>query len=271
VTTVPIVDSHCHVSDCWYEPVETLLFQMDASGVEKSILIQMMGQYDNGYQAACVRRYPDRLASVVLVDTERADALEQLERERERGAAGVRLRPTTRSAGDDPFAIWRAAERLGLSVSCGGTGPEFAAPSFAEVVESVPKLKIVIEHLGSVSRPDDGVGHAVRRRVFGLARYPNTYIKVPGLGELCRRAMPVPASPDGSAAFPFDEPIPPTLEAAYGAFGAGRMMWGNDYPPVSGREGYRNALRLTMQALAGKSDEERSLIFGQVALTVFPI
>ena len=49
------------------------------------------------------------------------------------------------------------------------------------------------------------------------------------------------------------------------------MMWGSDYPPVSGREGYRNALRLPMQALEGKGDEERSLIFGQVALTVFPI
>ncbi|HEV8636191.1 MAG TPA: amidohydrolase family protein [Chloroflexota bacterium] len=269
---MPIVDSHCHTSDCWYEPVESLLFQMDANGVEKAILIQMMGQYDNGYQAACVRRYPDRLASVVIVDTERPDAVEQLEREKERGAAGLRLRPTARSAGDDPLAIWRAAERLGLSVSCGGTGPEFAAPAFGEVVESVPRLKIVIEHLGSVGRPDDDVAHALRRKVFGLARYPNTCIKIHGLGEFCRRAMPVPPpDPPGATAFPFVQPIPSALEAAYDAFGAGRMMWGSDYPPVSGREGYRHALRLTMRALEGKSDEERSLIFGQVALTVFPV
>jgi L-fuconolactonase len=268
---LPIVDSHCHTSDVWYEPVGSLLYQMDANGVEKAILIQMMGQHDNGYQAECVRRYPDRLASVVIVDTDRPDALEQLARERERGAVGVRLRPTTRSPGDDPLAIWRRAERLGLAVSCGGTGPEFAAPAFAEVVESVPRLKIVIEHLGSVSRPDDGVGHTVRRRVFGLARYPNTYIKLPGLGELCRRAMPVPPGDDGAPPFPFVQPLPPTLEAAYDAFGAGRMMWGSDFPPVSGREGYRNALRLPMQALEWAGDEERSLIFGQVALTVFAL
>jgi L-fuconolactonase len=267
---MPIVDSHCHASDCWYEPVESLLYQMDANGVEKAILIQMVGQYENSYQAACVRRYPDRIASVVIVDAERPDAVEQLEREKERGAAGVRFRPTTRSPGDDPFAIWRAAERLGLSVSCGGAAAEFAAPGLAEIVASVPTLKIVIEHLGSTSRPDEQVAATVRRRVLGLSRYPNTYIKIHGLGEFCRRALPVPpGGPDGQPAFPFVQPLPNALEAAYAAFGAGRMMWGSDFPPVSGREGYRNALRLPMQALEAKSDEERSLIFGQVALTVF--
>jgi L-fuconolactonase len=261
---VPIVDSHCHVSDCWYEPVEVLLQQMDANEVEQAILIQMMGQYDNSYQAACARRYPDRLASVVIVDTNRSDAVEQLEREKERGAAGVRLGPTVRSPGDDPLAIWRAAERLGLSVSSGGAARDFADPRFAELVESVPKLKIVIEHLGGANRPEDDLTNGLRRRVFALARYPNTYVKIHGLGEFCRRAMPVP--PGG---FPFEQPIPPTLEMAYDAFGASRMMWGSDYPPVSSREGYRLALRLPMAALEEKTDDERSLIFGQVALTVF--
>jgi L-fuconolactonase len=261
---VPIVDSHCHAAEGWYEPAEVLLQQMDANGVERAILIQMMGQYDNSYQVECTRRYPDRLASVVIVDTAQPDAVEQLERERERGAAGVRLGPTVRSPGDDPLAIWRAAERLGLSVSCGGAASQFASPHFAEVLESVPRLKIVIEHLGGANRPDDEVTSTLRRRIFALARYPNTYVKIHGLGEFCRRAMPVPAG-----GFPFEQPIPPTLEMAYDAFGAGRMMWGSDYPPVSGREGYRNALRLPMAALEAKTDDERSLIFGQVALTVF--
>ena len=261
---MPIVDSHCHVSDCWYEPVEVLLQQMDANEVGQAILIQMQGQYDNTYQAACARRYPDRLASVVIVDVGRPDAIQQLEIEKERGAAGVRLRPHDRSPGDDPLAIWRAAERLGLSISCGGLGPDFASPAFAEIVETVPKAKIVIEHLGGTNRADDEMANQLRRRVFGLSRYPNTYVKIHGLGEFCRRAMPVP--PGG---FPFEQPIPSTLEMAYGAFGAGRMMWGSDYPPVSSREGYRLALRLPMAALEDKTDDERSLIFGQVALTVF--
>jgi L-fuconolactonase len=56
---------------------------------------------------------------------------------------------------------------------------------------------------------------------------------------------------------------------AYEAFGPGRMMWGSDYPPVSGREGYRNALQLTMERLQSKSEGDRRLIFGEVALKVF--
>ena len=64
---MPIVDTHCHVSEVYYEPVEVLLFQMDRAGVEQAILIQMREEYDNDYQFDCVRRYPGRFASVVLV------------------------------------------------------------------------------------------------------------------------------------------------------------------------------------------------------------
>jgi len=61
------------------------------------------------------------------------------------------------------------------------------------------------------------------------------------------------------------------LEQAYQAFGPRRLMWGSDYPPVSGREGYRNALHLTMEQFAGKSTADRDEIFGGTALRVFPI
>ena len=71
----------------------------------------------------------------------------------------------------------------------------------------------------------------MRRRALGLARFPHVFIKVPGLGEFCRRSMPV------TEPFPFVLPVPPLLDLAFGAFGPGRMMWGSDYPPVSGREG----------------------------------
>jgi predicted TIM-barrel fold metal-dependent hydrolase len=49
------------------------------------------------------------------------------------------------------------------------------------------------------------------------------------------------------------------------------MMWGSDHPPVSSREGYRNALRMPMEQLAAKSEAERADIFGGTALRVFPV
>ena len=261
---MPIVDSHTHVASAWYEPIETLLWEMDRNGVEKAVLIQMRGQTDNRYQAECVRRYPDRLASVGIVDTRAPDAERALERLAEEGHSGVRFHLPLRSPGDDPLAIWRAAARLRLPVSCGGSSVLFASPDFAEAVEAVADLTIVVEHLGGNNHPVDDPEHeALRAKVWDLARFPNLYVKIHGLGEFCRRAMP-PAEP-----FPFVQPIPPTLDEAYRAFGASRMMWGSDFPPVATREGYRNALRLTMERLARLPEAERDQIFGGTAASVF--
>lgn len=263
---MPIVDSHCHASSVWYEPVESLLFQMERSGVDHAVLIQIMGQTNNEYQFECVRQFPGRFSTVVLVDAERSDAVDELSRLADSGASGVRLRPSTRSPGDDPLAIWRAAARLGLSVSCGGSAVEFADEGFAALIAELSELKIVIEHLGSVNRPDgEDAPFPIRRRVFDLARFPNAYMKVPGLGEFVRRAMPV------TEPFPFVEPVPPLLDEALAAFGAGRLMWGSDFPPVSSREGYRLALNLPRRQLSGRTAEELDAIFGGTALSVFPI
>ena len=261
-----VVDSHCHVSPAWYEPVESLLYQMDRNDVSHAILIQMNGQVYNQYLFDCLRRFPGRFAAVVVVDTGDAQALRVLERLAEQGASGVRLRPESRSPGDDPLAIWRSADRLGLAVSCYGSSADFASDEFAGLISKFPDLPIVLEHLGSVSAPDaDPSQQATRRKAFELSRFPNVYIKIPGLGEFCSRARP------SDDPFPFERPIPPLLEEAYTAFGAARMMWGSDFPPVSGREGYRNALRFPLESLADMSDRERDLIFGEVALSVFPI
>ena len=229
---MPIVDSHCHASISWYEPIEVLVDQMDRNGVDHAVLVQIMGQTDNSYLLDCLRRVPGRFAVVVLVDPGRADAGEQLARLAARGASGVRLPAAARSPGPDPLAVWRAAERLGLAVSCAGTSGELSSAEFANLVQAVPDLPIVLEHLGSVSAPDaDPAQAASRRRAFGLARFPGVFIKVPGLGEFCRRSMPI------TEPFPFVLPVPPLLDLAFGAFGPGRMMWGSDYPPMSGREG----------------------------------
>lgn len=259
-----IVDSHCHVSTCWYEPVESLLDQMDRNGVGHAVLVQMNGQPDNRYQLDVVRRFPGRFASVVWIRPDAPDACGELRRLAEQGVSGVRLAATARSSGDDALAIWRTAAELELSVSCGGATSDFLAEEFARLVQAVPTLRIVLEHLGGANHPGRERWED-RGRVFGLARFPNVYVKVHGLGEFCRRRVPV------IEPFPFETPVPPLLELAYEAFGPRRMMWGSDYPPVSAREGYRNALRWTLERLAGKGQEATACIFGEVALAVFPV
>lgn len=98
--------------------------------------------------------------------------------------------------------------------------------------------------------------------MLALAKYPTVYMKVPGLGEISTRAMPV------RTPFPLDD-APPLIEMAIEAFGANRLMWGSDFPPSAGREGYGNALRLPMQQVGFVSQTDRDWVFGKTAETLW--
>jgi len=256
-----IVDTHCHALPHWFEPVEVLLHQMYTHGVEKAALIQVMGQFDNRYLFECVRRFPGRFSPTVIVDTRQADAPEALERWAREGAEGVRLHALVRSPGSDGLAIWRKAAELGLVVSAFGKAEDVASEDFEVVIKEFPSLPVSIEHLAWVG-PDAAPPYTTFRKTLGLARYPNAYMKFCGLGEICHRPVPFP-QPMAFA------PIPPVMAMAYDAFGASRMMWGSDFPPVASREGYGNALRWTMEQFPFRSEDDRTWVFGKTALSLF--
>lgn len=260
-----LIDSHAHVSPVWYEPVEVLLAQMDRYGVARAVLTQMIGQVDNAYQAACVQAHPGRFASVVWIDAAAADAADVIARLADEGAAGVRLRPGARSPGADPLLVWRAAQAYGLPVSCVGNAEAFTSAEFADLLAALPDLTVVLEHLGDTGKPMESEADGeLRYTVLRLARFDNVCLKVPGLGEL------EPRSPAGMRhGRPFGGAGAALLEAAVGAFGADRLMWGSDFPVVSSREGYGNALNLVHECLGDQPAPVREAIFGGTARRVF--
>ena len=64
-----IVDTHCHAGLNKYEPIETLLYHMEQSGVDRAVLIQHQGTTDNSYHVECLQAHPDRLASAMIVES----------------------------------------------------------------------------------------------------------------------------------------------------------------------------------------------------------
>jgi L-fuconolactonase len=122
-------------------------------------------------------------------------------------------------------------------------------------------LTVVLEHLAG-SKGDEEPPYPLFRRAMDLAQRPNTYLKVPGLGEITSRPPVL-----GSEFCP--EEAPPLIEIALDAFGPQRMMWGSDYPPVSNREGYRNALRGIRDYPALIDGEDREWVLAKTALGVF--
>jgi predicted TIM-barrel fold metal-dependent hydrolase len=256
-----VVDTHCHAGLNWFEPVETLLHQMNVNAVDKAVLIQHRGTFDNTYLFECARRFPGRFAVVVIVDTAQPDAPQALERWAREGAAGVRLGPSTRSPGPDPLAVWRKAAELGLAVSSLGNLTDFASDEFAALIAELPTLPVIVEHLAGAGQGAEPP-YATFKKALALANYPNTYVKVPGLGEISRRPAVLRPS------FQLDY-TPPLFEMAYDAFGPRRMMWGSDFPPSAGREGYRNVLRGVMEHAAFKGGDDLEWVMGKTALSVF--
>lgn len=260
---IPVIDSHCHASLRWFEPVETLLFQMDRCGVEHAVLIGNLFEFDQSYQQECLHRFPDRLSSVVLIDPAQPDAPDTLRRYVEDGAIGVRLRHDDRSPGDDPLAIWRTASELKIPVSCFGINAGFSTEEFRELVEELPDLTIVLENLAFVGGPENT--DEQRATAWGLARYPSLYIKVPALSSIAQRELPY------TSWYAFKTPIPPYFQEVYDIWGPERMMWGSDFPPVTGREGYGHALGYPRDEFADKPITAQKMIFAETAAKVFNV
>ena len=256
-----IVDTHVHIGRNHYEPVEMLLAQMELNGVSKTVLVQSTATLDNSYVLECKSRFPGRLSVVCRVDVDDPAAPDTLSRLHAAGAETVRLRNFHRSPGNDPLAIWRTAAELGMSVSVGGPAEDFAATEFAELVAALPNLTVIIEHLagmgihatGTPVMPHDDVF----RRALTLSRFPNTAIKIHGMGEI------------SDPPFPYQN-TPPYVRMAYDAFGPDRMIWGSDWPRVTNREGYRNSLRYTIEQMETWCPrEDVTRIFGLTALKLW--
>ena len=255
-----VIDTHCHAGKNWFEPIEVLESQMDRNGVDAAVLIQHGGTYDSGYLMAEAAKRPGRFKVVVLIDPASDDPLGDLEQEAQRGAAGVRLYPMQEFRTPHLHDMWKKAGDLGMVVSSLGKASQFASDDFKRLIDDCPGVQIVIEHLA-------GVGHAEPpydefKRALECARRPNTTIKVPGLGEICTR--PPTLLPE----FRFDD-VPPLFEMARDAFGADRMMWGSDFPPSAGREGYANTLAGVRDHPAFQSGNDIEWVLGKTAARVF--
>ena len=256
-----IIDTHCHAGENWFEPIEVLEFQMGRNGVDKAVLVQHGGTFDNGYLLDEAAKRGDRFKVAVLVDPESEDPLGDLTRLAEQGAAGIRIAPDGEFVNTGPYDMWRRAGELGLVVTCQGDPARFASDAFARVMDACPGTHVNIEHLAGGLAIDDPPYTDFEKALTHTER-DNTSIKVPGLGEICKR--PSKLMPE----FGFDD-VPPLFEMAKDAFGVKRMMWGSDFPPAAGREGYGNALRGVMEHPAFSDADDLEWVMGKTAARVW--
>ena len=162
------------------------------------------------------------------------------------------------------MAIWRKVAELGTTVFSVGSTQVFASTEFESVLRELPDLKLVMAYLGHVGNPENDTSppHTDFKKMVGLARYNNTFMMVPGLGERCDRPIPF------RSLFPLEN-VPPLLEMALDAFGPSRLMWASNFPRVSIRDGYANAVRFSMEHPAFRSEGDKKWVFGKTAMSLY--
>jgi predicted TIM-barrel fold metal-dependent hydrolase len=225
---------------------------MDKYSVEKAVLVQYraglepIGNTDNTYVAECARKHPARLAPIGIVDWTKPDSMEQLEYwAGKQGIQGLRLDGEATSPGRERYGIWRKASQLGIIVSVYGK-----IDRLSEIAGLFPYLRIHVEHTGMPNVNGD--------QVLALARFPNISIKftVAGLSGISKEPYP-------------HRDTHPFFEKVYQRFGAKRIMWGSNYPPVMKDEGYERTLMFLSREIPWLCSEEKEWILGRTALSMW--
>ena len=246
-----IVDGHVHVGLTKYVAVEVLVAQMDVAGIDKALLVQYGGCYDNAYLKVCMDRYPGRFASLGAVDYAAPDAADRIRHDvKAYGLAGLRI-----PASLENEAVWETVGELGIMASLSGGMKGMLEPRIEAYIERFPQAKFRIEHMGWFPDVEKTPDEPNFEKLMGYAKYPNTVFMVSGFYAFGK-------------GYPYDETVP-FVKRALERFGAERMMWGSDFPPVCLKETCEMNLDLPLKRWDFLSQDEREWIVGKTAVKVF--
>jgi L-fuconolactonase len=266
-----LVDSHVHVwendprfpfaaeakvpSDVDASP-SSLLEKMRWNGVSRTALIQVIHyKWDNRYLVSVLRAYSGRFAGVCRVDPQDPAAPDHLSNWTEQGCRGVRLSPAADVSGDwirgaQMVALWRRCEELKVPMTL--LLPVSRLPDIVPLLERFPELTTVIDHMADCP-VDDARGFQLLR---SLARYPKVYVKVSHPWSLSKLPFPYPD-------------VMAMIARLRDSYGAGRLMWGTDWPIKPELLSYERRVALYRDHLPFLSQSEREEVLAGTVTRVW--
>lgn len=269
------IDSHVHVWTLGEPPwthnadmspqrpeypglVEDLIRFMNFNNIDRTVLIQCMYHgYDNSYMCDCLRRFPDRLHGVALLDPRKSDVATKLERlHHEHGVQGMRLYPIVDQdaswlSGEGQNALWATAERLGVPFTWFGRCHQI--PLLTPMLERFPTVNVIVDHLGEPILPEGVDGDF--RLLLAAARHGNLYVKATRIDGMSEQSWP-------------HEDIHPYIKALYEAFGPERMLGCTGFPENPQR-GEAVGFRVIEESLDFLSGEDKEWLLGKTAGTLY--
>ena len=258
---MPIVDAQIHI---WSkgttlpphraEPYSAAqaLADMDAAGVDAALLHPPSWDPDsNEIAVEAARAHPDRFAILGRLALDQPESRKLIAGWKSRpGMHGLRfvfLKPETKNWPHDGTMdwLWPAAEQADIPVAllCG----DFL-PLVGRMAERHPRLKLIVDHLGTVrgNKGDDAFRNMPE--LVALAKYPNIAVKATGGPGYAN---------DG---YPFKS-LEKHYRRIFDAFGPKRMFWGTDITrmPCS----WRHCVTHFTEELPWLSAGDKDLIMGR--------
>ena len=236
---------------------EMLLELMEANGVEKTVLVQVIHYlWDNSYAADAMKRYPDKFMGVCRINPEDPDAADHLSCwTEEEGFHGVRLSPSVGSDGDwftGPLMppIFSRAESLGVPMLILTKAERLV--DLVPLLEQHPDLDVVIDHMADCP-PDDP---EKLQLLLNLARFPHVYVKISHTWSISKTSYPWVDTHE-------------QVKKVYHTFGGSRIMWGTDWPVCLSRSTYAQTLSVVRDEMDFFTPEDREWVLGKTALQLW--
>jgi predicted TIM-barrel fold metal-dependent hydrolase len=242
-------------------PAEELLAAMDATGVQRALLVQRGQIYgaDNSLVCHAAMAHPDRLRAVCAINTRTPDCLDAARSWLDAGAVGLRLMGGPQEpglewlAGESARAVWRLCADRGatLCVHLFRSRREEGLAQIMALLDTFALPTLVIDHLTNALIDDasGGIDPALQQ----LSQRANVVLKfttIP-LGDLRQRGI------DSGA----------VLAAYVGQFGSDRLIWGSDITQSPGS--YSDMVALAREATSGLPGEVQRQLLGENAARIY--
>lgn len=240
-----IIDSYAHCGLEKFQPLPEVQAMMRRVGIDKAVLAQHLGQFDNSYIESCVRSSPETLTGVAMIDATAGSAPAALAVVVGSGSfRGLRMTGEMLVAAP---AIASAAVEAGLHLVL------YCPDGAQAIAEVLPRLsagpgRIVITHLGSPQVADGVMTRGPE--ILELASDPRVLVTLSGAAMAC-------AAPH--------EPLQLLVRSVVSEFGSDRVMWASNFPVTGDAAAVAADLALVQDNVWGLDPSDIEDIVGGVA------
>jgi L-fuconolactonase len=243
-----------------YGPAD-LAPELAATSIDCTVLVQAAATVEETeYMLGIADATPSVAAVVGWIDFEVRDHLRHLERLKKHPKF-VGVRPMIQDIADVDWMLrddvqWAYAALADLDLTFDALGFSRHLANFLTVLKRYPALRVVIDHCMKPQVRD----HATAREELAfwaagmrrLAAETGAFCKLSGLVT--------EAKPDWT-----ERDLQPYAAEVLQAFGAGRVMWGSDWPVCRLRAGYGRWHAAARSLCGGLTEAERLQVFGGTA------